>query len=297
MKDQQINKRNKKQKAHKNKFTNRQENMSKKLKMKATEPGVVSRGKDMLKVEARNEGQRMILNSLNKNIITIVDAPAGVGKSHLAVLYGINQLFKGNYQKFIIARNIQESYGQNLGFLPGDINSKTSVYFQHLMDILSKHFQPKMIQMAVQHKQIQMVPFAYLRGRNFENSFVFCDQVQNTIPEQFRLIVSRLCEGSKMVLCGDSRQSDRKDRLGNGLADAVRKFNNVEGIGVVKLGNEYIVRSKIVQTIQQIYQADPTHRKDNNQVLDIKKSQIQQKNNCRDTMGDGSIPSRDSLWT
>lgn len=240
-------------------------------KQKATSPGVPNRGKDSIRIQARNLGQKNILRSINSNHITIVDGRAGSGKSYIAILYGINQLLKGTYQKVIIARPCVQSYGENLGFLPGTAQDKVLVYFQHLFDILEKQIDIGLIKKAIADKRIQIIPFAFMRGRNFQNAFVFCDEVQNTIPQQFRLIITRLSQGSKMILCGDSQQSDRCDMLGNGLADAIRKFRNVDGIGIVELGSEFIVRSSMVKTIEQIYEHDLAIKKGNNQPVTLKK--------------------------
>ena len=278
------------------------EEMSRK-KNKATSPAVPNRGKDTLKIQARNLGQKHILKSLNENLITIVDAPAGCGKSHLAILYGLNQLLKGTYQKLIIARPCVQSYGQNLGFLPGSAEQKVLVYFQHLFDILQKQVDISLIKKAIADRRIMIVPFAFMRGKNFENAFVFCDEVQTTIPEQFRLIITRLSQGSKMILCGDSRQSDRCDQLGNGLADAIRKFKIVDDIGIVSLGAEYIVRSKIVKTIEQIYDHDSAIKKGNNEPVNTDLPKFAKNENKikkeadKDIDTDEQIPSRDTLWT
>ncbi len=275
--------------------------MSKKVRSKATSPAVPNRGKNTFTIVAKNDGQKQMLKSLYENTLTIVDAPAGVGKTHIGAMYGLNQLLKGTFQKMVISRPVLQA-GQNLGFLPGTIDQKIAPYIAPIMNIYGEKAQKQMIQNLLNNQQIIFVPFAMMRGHTWNNSFVLLDQLQNCSAAMARLAISRIGQNSKMFACGDVYQSDRTWQSDNGLKYTIRALSHVPDVSIVRLGTQYIMRSQFVKNIEQAFQLQQSKKQ---QILEQdlhtdetqNTQQVLGKNPDRGSMPDGSVPSRDSLWT
>lgn len=198
--------------------------------------------------KSKSENQRRYLKSLENNKITFCEGPAGSGKTYLATVMALQGLQDGLYHKLIISRPLVQS-GENTGYLPGGINDKLDPYMKPIYDILDYYLTKQDISELIQDKRLEIVPFAYMRGRNFFNSFILLDEVQNCSYEQLVLALTRYAKGSKMVLTGDIAQSDLPNYKQGGLYQIMNKLRNTDDIGVIELDNSDIVREPIVRTI------------------------------------------------
>jgi len=208
----------------------------------------------------KGDEQKHALKSIMQNDITIIHGPAGTGKTYLSVLYGLVELSKGRFDKIILARPCVEAYGEHLGALPGTADEKVAPYMVPMIDVLRKAMPEKLITEAFDKGKIVAIPFAFMRGLTFENAYVVADEIQNTVPSQVELLLTRLGEGSKVVVSGDPTQSDIKGR--NGLSDAIEVLANRERIGIVEMTEKSIVRSDIVKIVCEAYSQKKNGGKD-----------------------------------
>jgi phosphate starvation-inducible PhoH-like protein len=203
---------------------------------------------------AMNSEQKEVIQSIEENQVTIVTGAPGTGKSFIATLIGLHQVLSGKYEKLIFCRPCVEAYGESLGFLPGNVQEKISVYLNPVVEIMKEKVTPDFIQTLMKSGEIQIIPLAFMRGYTFRNAFVIGEEFQNTNKEQMRLFLTRIGEKSKAVITGDLLQSDLG--LRNGLSDAVSRLQDVEGLKVCNLSIQSIVRSKIVADIESKYRED-----------------------------------------
>jgi len=196
--------------------------------------------------EEQKEAKSVILN----NKITVLKGKAGSGKTQLAVYIALNMLFNKEIEKVIITRPLVTA-GEETGFLPGNIKEKTDPFTAPIYDNMYRLYNKEKIDKEVIEGRIEMVPFAYMRGRNFSNSLVIVDEAQNITSVQMELLLGRMCLGSKMIICGDTAQIDLKDRNKSGFKFICENFNEIEGFQVVSLLTNH--RDPIVEEIIKIY--------------------------------------------
>ena len=203
-------------------------------------------------ITARTENQKKLLKSIRDNIVTIVHGPAGSGKTRLAVLQGLRGLISGKYKKLLFTRPCVEANGENLGFLPGDLNEKIRPYMLPIFDFLSEFMDQKQIQYCLDENKIMTLPLAFQRGITFDKSYVVLDEAQNTNISQVRMFLTRIGDsGCKIVMTGDPEQTDIQGV--NGLSDAITRLEDVEGLNVVGFGSEDVQRHPIVIDIEKKY--------------------------------------------
>ncbi len=218
-------------------------------------------------VSAKNTEQKEMLRMISENDVTFVKGAPGSGKTHLAVGYGLQTLLRGDYKQLVFTRPVVEAGGEKLGFLPGNMYEKIDPYMIPIFEILSKLLPPDALEQLMPNygsnkngnangngnasMPIRILPLAYMRGATFQNSFIVCDECQNSTPEQMRMVLTRLGEGSKMVLCGDVYQTDIHTT--NGLSDAFHLLEDVKGIGFVSLTQAAIMRHPIIRSIEKCY--------------------------------------------
>lgn len=171
--------------------------------------------------------------------------------THLAVAYGLKDFLDGKYERLIFTRPCVEAYGERLGFLPGDFNAKISPYMMPIFDILSRYLSRRILNTFIDEGSIVTLPLAYQRGITFSNAYVVGDEFQNTVPEQVRMMLTRLGEDSKIVITGDLMQADASR---NGLYDALRRLRRIEGIGFAELSHESVVRHPLVVRVDKHYE-------------------------------------------
>lgn len=213
---------------------------------------VTSRGKP---VKCKTVGQKEYVAAVKKNVITFGVGPAGTGKTYLAVCLAV-AAFKGKeVEKIILTRPAVEA-GEKLGFLPGDLQTKVDPYLRPLYDALQELFGLETYAKLMEKGAIEVAPLAYMRGRTLNNAFVILDEAQNATREQMKMFLTRLGEGSKMVVTGDMTQTDLPEGKTSGLRHAVTVLKNVEEIAVCTLTEKDVVRHPLVSRIVRAYEKD-----------------------------------------
>ena len=208
-------------------------------------------------IAARTPGQRGYLQALRERDMVFALGPAGSGKTYLAVAQGVSLLLTGKVERIVLSRPAVEA-GERLGFLPGDLKEKIDPYLRPLYDALHDMIPAEQIAHRLESGEIEIAPLAFMRGRTLAHCFVILDEAQNTTPMQMRMFLTRLGEGSRMVITGDPSQTDLPNNQRSGLTDAVETLENVTGIRFVRLTSQDVVRHDLVTRIVEAYAArDP----------------------------------------
>ncbi|KPC74738.1 phosphate starvation protein PhoH [Thermoactinomyces vulgaris] len=216
------------------------------------EVGVTQKGKA---VRVKSIGQRHYVSAIKKSDIVFGVGPAGTGKTFLAVVMAVSALKSHMVKKIVLTRPAVEA-GENLGFLPGDLQEKVDPYLRPLYDSLYTMLGTEQVSKMMERGLIEVAPLAYMRGRTLEDSFVILDEAQNTTPEQMKMFLTRLGFGSKMVVTGDVTQVDLPRGKQSGLKEAERILARVPEIKFIHLGQEDVVRHTLVQKIIDAYELD-----------------------------------------
>ncbi|MEY3162863.1 MAG: hypothetical protein RIT25_2858 [Planctomycetota bacterium] len=203
-------------------------------------------------VRARTAGQHEYIERMGRNDITFAVGPAGTGKTYLAVAAAIDAVKAGRARRIVMVRPAVEA-GEKLGFLPGDFQQKIDPYLRPMYDALQDQLDQRTRQRWLEGEVVEVCPLAYMRGRTLNRSFVILDEAQNTTIPQMLMFLTRLGEGSRMVVTGDPSQVDLPHNVQSGLADAVRKLRGVEGIAIVELGAADVVRHPVVSRVVSAY--------------------------------------------
>lgn len=206
-------------------------------------------------IRVKTLGQRAYIHDIRKHDIVFGIGPAGTGKTYLAVVMAVVALRKGMVKKIILTRPAVEA-GENLGFLPGDLQEKVDPYLRPLYDGLYDVYGPEQVQKAMERGLIEVAPLAYMRGRTLDEAFVILDEAQNTTPEQMKMFLTRLGNGSKMVITGDVTQIDLPRGKKSGLHEAGRILEGISEISFVHLTQQDVVRHPVVQKIISAYEQD-----------------------------------------
>lgn len=229
-----------------------------------------------------NRSQKVLLKKLRQehHDITLAIGPAGTGKTYLATRVAVEKLQDGDYQKIVITRpNV--SSGDDLGYLPGTLTEKMAPWTRPIVDVLNECFPVNIVNQMIQQEVVEIAPIAFMRGRTFKNAIVIVDEAQNCTPEQMKMIMTRIGEGSRMIITGDTEQYDRRE-LGtiSGLADFVEKLeartakaitlptfitgdnDDEDGpaeehrwtrIGLVKFTRSDVVRHPVIEEVLELY--------------------------------------------
>ena len=205
-------------------------------------------------IKARTLGQKTYLDAIQKNTVTFGVGPAGTGKTYLAVAMAVAAFRDKQINRIVITRPAIEA-GEKLGFLPGDLQSKVDPYLRPLYDALFDMLGAENYQRYVERGNIEVAPLAYMRGRTLDDSFIILDEAQNTTPEQMKMFLTRLGQGSKAVVNGDVTQIDLPAGKTRGLKEAVAVLEGVQGIAVCRLTDRDVVRHELVQRIIRAYDA------------------------------------------
>ncbi len=207
-------------------------------------------------IEPRTAGQRHYVNAMLEHDLVFCAGPAGTGKTFLAVALAVSMLRQNKVRRLVLVRPAVEA-GEKLGFLPGDIQAKVNPYLRPLLDALHDMMPYEQIRRFMANDMIELAPLAYMRGRTLNESIVLLDEAQNTTPAQMLMFLTRLGEGSKMVVTGDPTQVDLEPGQVSGLIDARRKLSGIKGVAFIELGRSDIVRHRLVQNIVQAYNRTP----------------------------------------
>lgn len=205
-------------------------------------------------IRVKTIGQRHYVNAIKKKDIVFGIGPAGTGKTYLAVVLAVVYLKQGLIKRIVLTRPAVEA-GENLGFLPGDLQEKVDPYLRPLYDALHDVLGVENTLRYLERGIIEVAPLAYMRGRTLDDSFVILDEAQNTTPEQMKMFLTRLGFGSKMVVTGDITQIDLPKGKKSGLIEAEHILKQVEGISFIYLKQTDVVRHPLVQRIIEAYDA------------------------------------------
>jgi phosphate starvation-inducible PhoH-like protein len=197
-------------------------------------------------------GQKLYLQSMLKHPVVFGIGPAGTGKTYLAMAAAVSALLQNEVQRIILTRPAVEA-GEALGFLPGDLREKILPYLRPLYDALHDMLDTEDVARLTEKGVIEIAPLAYMRGRTLSNAFIVLDEAQNTTPEQMKMFLTRMGNGSKVVVTGDATQSDLGDRATSGLVRIEGILKGVPGVHFHRLAEEDVVRHPLVKRIIRAY--------------------------------------------
>lgn len=198
-------------------------------------------------VKAKTKHQKEYVDAIENNIITFAIGCAGTAKSYLAATSAVKALKEKQVSKIVITRSPVALESYSMGFIPGTDGDKMAPWIAPLIDVFSKFYTPEKLNAMIEASMIEAVPMAYIRGRSFENCFVILDEAQNVSVSAFKSVMTRLGVGSKLVICGDTKQTDINGM--SGLETSARIMEGAEGVAIVRFGFEDIVRSGITAEV------------------------------------------------
>lgn len=203
-------------------------------------------------INPRTANQSVFIEAMNTHDMTFGLGPAGTGKTFLAVAKAVAEMEANKVDKIILTRPAVEA-GENLGFLPGDLKEKIDPYLRPLYDALYDMLPREVVDKKIENGEIEIAPLAYMRGRTLSHAVVILDEAQNTTPMQMKMFLTRLGEGSKMVINGDLTQTDLPRGMESGLREATRILQNVDEIAFVQFDERDVVRHGLVSKIVNAY--------------------------------------------
>src|SRR2546423_1446184 len=189
---------------------------------------------------------------MRDNDVILCVAPAGTGKSYLAVGMAVNMLRQGIIKRMVLVRPAVEA-GERLGYLPGDLRAKIDPYLRPLFDALNEMMEPETVRKYIENDIIEIAPLAYMRGRTLSNAVIILDEGQNTTIPQMKMFLTRMGNNSKIIVTGDITQIDLPRTVRSGMIDAMNRLRNIERLGIVHLDESDSVRHPLVQRIAQAY--------------------------------------------
>ena len=204
-------------------------------------------------IKPKTLGQKLYINSIKKNTVVFGVGPAGTGKTYLAMAMAITSFKNNEVSRIILTRPAIEA-GENLGFLPGDLQQKVDPYLRPLYDALYEIMGADSFIKNMEKGLIEVAPLAYMRGRTLDNSFIVLDEAQNTTPEQMKMFLTRIGFGSKVVITGDTTQIDLPNGKKSGLIHATKILKDINDIKICTLTNKDVVRHPLVQKIIGAYE-------------------------------------------
>ena len=203
-------------------------------------------------IKAKTFNQTRLVESMNKNDMVFAIGPAGTGKTYTGVALAVKSLKEKQVKRIILTRPAVEA-GENLGFLPGDLNEKLDPYMQPLYDALRDMIPAVKLQSYIEKKTIQIAPLAFMRGRTLDNAFVILDEAQNTTHAQMKMFLTRMGKNAKFLLTGDPGQIDLPRRMISGLKESLLILKNTTGIEIIYLDDKDVIRHPLVKKIIDAY--------------------------------------------
>ncbi len=207
---------------------------------------------DAKTIVPRTKNQAEFIKLLQNNELVFAVGPAGTGKTYVAVAMGVSLLMNGQVEKLILSRPAIEA-GEKLGFLPGDMKEKVDPYLRPIYDALHDMFHESHIEKLLNSGAIEIAPLAFMRGRTLSHAFIILDEAQNTTLMQMKMFLTRLGEGSRMVVTGDITQIDLPNEQKSGLVDAMERFKGIESIAFMEFSADDVVRHPLVGRIVKAY--------------------------------------------
>ncbi len=206
-------------------------------------------------IKARTANQRKLVKASMENDMVFAVGPAGTGKTYTAVALAVRALKNKEVKRIILTRPAVEA-GENLGFLPGDMKEKLDPYVQPLFDGLRDMIPTEKLLEYIENGVIEIAPLAFMRGRTLDKAFVILDEAQNTTVNQMKMFLTRMGRDAKFVITGDQTQIDLPKNQKSGLISAVELLKDVEGIEIVELNGNDVIRHKLVKRIIEAYNQD-----------------------------------------
>ena len=214
-------------------------------------------------IRPRTPGQAEYIRAIRNNDLVFATGPAGCGKTYLAVGLAVEALKHQHVRKIVLVRPAVEA-GENLGFLPGDLQAKINPYLRPLLDAAYEMIGFDQVQRLVQQDIIEIAPLAYMRGRTLNDAFIILDEAQNTTTQQMKMFLTRMGEHSRVVVSGDPTQIDLPRNTQSGLRDALERLEGIKGISFIRMTPADIVRHRLVQEIVEAYDSDDSNESRNN---------------------------------
>lgn len=205
-------------------------------------------------VQAKTGGQAQLVEAIEQNDIVFVNGPAGTGKTYLAVALAVTWLEQKRVERICLVRPAVEA-GENLGYLPGDLKEKIAPYLRPIYDTLHEMLPVEKMHHYHETGQIEIAPLAYMRGRTLKHAFIILDEAQNTTVPQMKMFLTRLGTHSKVIITGDSSQTDLDLRQQSGLAHAMSILASVQGISQIHFSPQEVLRHRLVQDILAAYES------------------------------------------
>jgi phosphate starvation-inducible PhoH-like protein len=204
-------------------------------------------------VRARNAAQDKYLRALRSHELVFAEGPAGTGKTWLAVGHAVSLLEQGVVERLVLSRPAVEA-GERLGFLPGDMKDKVDPYLRPIYDALYDFMEGRMVERGLQTGMIEIAPLAFMRGRTLSKAAILLDEAQNATAMQMKMFLTRLGEGSRMMVNGDPTQIDLAPGATSGLVQAVKLLSGLDSVGHVKFAHGDVVRHDLVRRIVEAYE-------------------------------------------
>ena len=204
-------------------------------------------------VTPRTVRQAELIHTLENYDITFAIGPAGTGKTFIAVTHAMQSLENREMRKIVLTRPVVEA-GENLGFLPGDLQQKINPYLRPIYDVLERFLPAETIKLYEERKLIEVIPLAYMRGRSLDNAYIILDEAQNTTVEQMKMFLTRMGENSKIVITGDDTQIDLAKRQHSGLLHACSVLSDIDEIAFIRFHKEDVIRNRLVRKIVDAYE-------------------------------------------
>jgi phosphate starvation-inducible PhoH-like protein len=207
-------------------------------------------------IVSKSDGQRAYVAAIAQNDVVIGIGPAGTGKTYLGVACAVDALYKKRVRKIVLARPAVEA-GENLGFLPGDLQDKVDPYLRPLYDALEDMMPPDRVRRALEDGSIEIAPLAYMRGRTLSDAFVILDEAQNATRAQMKMFLTRLGLNSRVVITGDKTQIDLASPADSGLLEVEDILAGIDGISLIYLDERDVIRHRLVKEIIKAYARGP----------------------------------------
>jgi phosphate starvation-inducible PhoH-like protein len=224
---------------------------------------IIVHGNGGLKVRARTINQKTLVQAVDKNDMVFAVGPAGTGKTYTAVALAVRALKAKEVKRIVLTRPAVEA-GENLGFLPGDLKEKLDPYMMPLYDALRDMIPPEKLADMLEFGIIEIAPLAFMRGRTLDKAFVILDEAQNTTSMQMKMFLTRMGMTAKFVITGDMSQIDLPHKQKSGLAYALDIVKDIEGIGVVRLNQNDVIRHELVKRIIEAFDVAERKEKEDN---------------------------------
>ncbi|PHR49273.1 MAG: phosphate starvation-inducible protein PhoH [Fluviicola sp.] len=221
---------------------------------------VLVHGNGGAKIKARTFNQRKLVEAVNKNDMVFAVGPAGTGKTYTAVACAVRALKTKQVKRIILTRPAVEA-GENLGFLPGDLKEKLDPYMMPLYDALRDMIPPEKLMDFIELGVIEIAPLAFMRGRTLDKAFVILDEAQNSTVNQMRMFLTRMGMSANFVITGDASQIDLPKKQKSGLIYALDRLKDIDGIGIVRLNKNDVIRHKLVKQIIDAFEDENDGKK------------------------------------